>query len=194
MKLGYIRVSTIKQQDEGTSLTHQKTELMDAGVERIYEDTATGKNANRPGLTALMDAARPGDEILITRLDRLGRNTADMLSITQQWKDNDISLTVIEQGINTSGPTGTLVLTIMSSIAQFERTQILERTAAGRAAAIEQGKTWKRGTTWTPKQARKACRLVEEKHISKIAAGKIMGVSARTIGRMITAAHQQDNK
>lgn len=189
MKIGYIRVSTARQADSGTSLEHQRSVLTAAGAEQIFEDAGvSGKNTSRPELTTMQRTLREGDEVLITKLDRLGRNTLDLLSIAKDWKTRGITLTVIEQGISTNGAMGDLMLTLLGAIAEFERTQILERTAAGREAAKAAGKEVHRPRGWTDREAKRAKTLMEEKKLSALAAGKVLGVSPRTIGRMVARA------
>lgn len=191
MKIGYIRVSTARQADSGTSLEHQRSVLTAAGAEQIFEDAGvSGKNTSRPELTTMQRTLREGDEVLITKLDRLGRNTLDLLSIAKDWKTRGITLTVIEQGISTNGAMGDLMLTLLGAIAEFERTQILERTAAGREAAKAAGKEVHRPRGWTDREAKRAKTLMEEKKLSALAAGKVLGVSPRTIGRMLARAKE----
>lgn len=189
MKVGYIRVSTVRQAEDGTSLEHQRSVLTAAGAEQIFEDAGvSGKNTSRPELTTMQRTLRKGDEVLITKLDRLGRNTLDLLSIARDWKTRGITLTVVEQGISTTGAMGELMLTLLGAIAEFERTQILERTAAGREAAKAAGREVHRPRGWTDREARRAKTLIEEKKLSALAAGKVLGVSPRTIGRMVARA------
>lgn len=191
MKVGYIRVSTVRQAEDGTSLEHQRSVLTAAGAEQIFEDAGvSGKNTSRPELTTMQRTLRKGDEVLITKLDRLGRNTLDLLSIARDWKTRGITLTVVEQGISTTGAMGELMLTLLGAIAEFERTQILERTAAGREAAKAAGREVHRPRGWTDREARRAKTLIEEKKLSALAAGKVLGVSPRTIGRMLARAKE----
>jgi DNA invertase Pin-like site-specific DNA recombinase len=191
VKIGYVRVSTVRQADSGTSLEHQRSILTAAGAEQIFEDAGvSGKNTSRPELTSMQRTLREGDEVLITKLDRLGRNTLDLLSIAKEWKARGITLTVVEQGISTTGAMGELMLTLLGAIAEFERTQILERTAAGREAAKAAGKQVHRPRGWSDREAKKAQTLVKEKHLSVLAASKVLGVSARTVGRMLDRASE----
>ena len=191
MKIGYIRVSTVRQADSGTSLEHQRSALTAAGAEQIFEDAGvSGKNTSRPELITMQRTLRSGDEVLITKLDRLGRNTLDLLSIAKDWKSRGITLTVVEQGISTTGAMGELMLTLLGAIAEFERTQILERTAAGREAARAAGRQVHRPRGWTDREAKRAKTLIEEKKLSALAAGKVLGVSPRTIGRMLARAKE----
>ncbi len=135
--LGYARVSTNQQ-----SLEIQTTRLEAEGVraeDRIFTDKASGKNDKRDGLKALLARAEKGDTILITKLDRLGRNTADMINIIEQLNDKGVVVKFLDDGISTEGTMGMMVITILSAVAQAERARILERTNEGRSAAKEAG-------------------------------------------------------
>ncbi len=135
--LGYARVSTNQQ-----SLDLQIARLVAEGVradDRIFVDKASGKNDKREGLQTLLIRAEKGDTILITKLDRLGRNTADMISIVEKLNDKGVVIKFLDDGISTEGAMGMMVITILSAVAQAERTRILERTNEGRSAAKEAG-------------------------------------------------------
>ena len=193
MRLGYARVSTTRQAERGTSLEDQQRLLRDAGCERIYTDGGvSGATADRPQLQALRDAVRDGDEVYVTRLDRLGRSTADLLDIVGDWTRRHIALHVLEQGLDVSGPTGELMLTMMGALAQYERSLILERTAAGRAAAKAAGKSWGGSARrWTDRDARRAAGLVA-RGLTHADAARAMGTSRRTLLRMLDRAHELD--
>ncbi|WP_415911925.1 recombinase family protein [Neptuniibacter sp. QD37_11] len=134
--LGYARVSTNQQK-----LDHQIKVLIDQGVrkDRIFTDTASGKTDNREGLQKLLTRAEEGDVILVTKLDRLGRNTLDMVQIIQQLDTQGTSVHFLDDGIRTDGSMGKMVVTILSAVAQAERERILERTNEGRAEALAAG-------------------------------------------------------
>jgi DNA invertase Pin-like site-specific DNA recombinase len=135
-KLGYARVSTNQQK-----LDIQIKALKAQGVrkDRIFSDKASGKNTDRPGLQRLLDRAEDGDEVLVTKLDRLGRNTLDMITIVEELHSKEASVTFIDDKLTTAGDMGYMLITILSAVAQAERARILERTNEGREAAMEQG-------------------------------------------------------
>lgn len=189
MRIGYARVSTTRQAEHGTSLEDQRRTLEDAGCERIYADGGvSGATTDRPQLRALMDAVRDGDDVCITRLDRLGRSTADLLTIVQDWTQRGISLHVLDQGIDVSGPTGQLMLTLMGALAEYERSLILERTAAGRAAAHAAGRHWGGSVrSWSDRDARHAAEL-DARGLTHSDAARAMGTSRRTLLRMLDRA------
>jgi len=133
---GYARVSTSEQ-----SLEIQKQALKQAGVieSRIFSDKTTGSNLEREGLRSLMVKVEEGDAVLITKLDRLGRDTADMISLINYFDKIKVGVRFLDDGISTEGSTGKMVITILSAVAQAERQRILERTNEGRLEAKIKG-------------------------------------------------------
>lgn len=194
MLIGYVRVSTTRQADEGTSLETQTERLRAAGAERIIEDGGrSGATTDRPGLKELKAAVRPGDVVLVTKLDRLGRSTRDLLTLVEDWTNQEVTLRCVDQGIDFGGSSGRFMLTLLSAVAELERSMILERTAAGRAAAKAAGHSLGGGTRrWTDRDARRALELVQGHKLSTRQAAGAMGVSPRTLRRMLTRAHELD--
>jgi DNA invertase Pin-like site-specific DNA recombinase len=133
---GYARVSTSQQ-----SLDIQIKALKDAGIEshRIFKDKATGSNCERDGLQMLRLKVEAGDIILVKKLDRLGRDTADMVQLIKEFDAMNVSIRFIDDGISTEGAMGKMVVTILSAVAQAERQRILERTNEGRTEAKLKG-------------------------------------------------------
>lgn len=133
---GYARVSTNQQ-----SLDIQVNALLEAGVreDRICTDKATGKNTERDGLQMLKLKVESGDVILIKKLDRLGRNTADMIQLVEDFESMGVKLKFLDDGISTEGSMGRMVITILAAVAQAERERIMERTNEGREAAKAKG-------------------------------------------------------
>jgi DNA invertase Pin-like site-specific DNA recombinase len=133
---GYARVSTSQQ-----SLDIQVKALKDAGVKesRIFTDIATGSNAERSGLTLLRQKVEEHDVILVKKLDRLGRDTADMVQLVKEFDKAGVFLRFLDDSISTEGTMGTMVVTILTAVAQAERQRILERTNEGRIEAKSKG-------------------------------------------------------
>jgi DNA invertase Pin-like site-specific DNA recombinase len=133
---GYARVSTSQQ-----SLELQVKALKAAGVSpsRIFTDKATGSNTDRPGLHTLQIKVEEGDVILVTKLDRLGRDTADMIQIIKQFDAMGVYVRFLDDHISTEGTMGKMVVTILSAVATAERQRILERTNEGRIEAMAKG-------------------------------------------------------
>ena len=122
-RIGYSRISTADQ-----TVDSQKDALLKAGVDPIYSDIYTGTKASRPELDRLKDQLRAGDTIVITRLDRLGRSTKDLLNLVSDLQDKGVHLEVLEQSINTSTPEGKLFFTLVASFAEFERIHIQQKS------------------------------------------------------------------
>ena len=121
---GYAKVSTSDQ-----SLEIQKQALKKAGVieSRIFSDKTTGSNLEREGLKSLMVKVEEGDAVLITKLDRLGRDTADMISLINHFDKMNVGVRFLDDGINTEGAAGKMVVTILSAVARrIDRKQLLQ--------------------------------------------------------------------
>lgn len=133
---GYARVSTSQQ-----SLDIQVNALKDAGVKenRIFTDISSGSHAKRDGLTLLRLKVEESDVILVKKLDRLGRDTADMIQLIKEFDEIGVSVRFLDDGISTEGTMGKMVVTILSAVAQAERHRILERTNEGRLEAKSKG-------------------------------------------------------
>jgi len=133
---GYARVSTGQQ-----SLDLQVKTLKASGVKphRLFTDTESGSTMHRDGLQVLRHKVEEGDVILITKLDRLGRDTADMIQLIREFDELDVTVRFLDDGISTEGAMGKMVVTILSAVAQAERQRILERTNEGRLEAKAKG-------------------------------------------------------
>lgn len=133
---GYARVSTGQQ-----SLDIQVKALTEAGVKpsRIFTDKASGMGGERDGLKLLRIKVEEGDVVLVKKLDRLGRDTADMIALIKAFDEMGVSVRFLDDGISTEGATGKMVVTILSAVAQAERQRILERTNEGRLEAKARG-------------------------------------------------------
>ena len=133
---GYARVSTSQQ-----SLDIQLKALKEAGVlaNRIFTDKATGSHVKRDGLQLLRLKVEDGDVILVKKLDRLGRDTADMIQLIKEFDSLGVAVRFLDDGISTEGSMSKMVVTILSAVAQAERQRILERTNEGRIEAKSKG-------------------------------------------------------
>ena len=133
---GYARVSTRHQ-----SLDIQINALKEAGVQpnRVFTDVASGSHTSREGLQLLRLKVEEGDLILIKKLDRLGRDTADMIHLIKEFDALGVSIRFLDDGISTEGAMGKMVVTILTAVAQAERHRILERTNEGRIEAKAKG-------------------------------------------------------
>lgn len=144
MIYGYMRVSTTKKDEGGEfvqSFDLQRDALLEAGIQgkNIFEDRASGALASRPGLDALMAKIKPGDVIVVWKLDRLGRNAKNLLEIAENCRKMNVGIRSIQDGIDTSGKFGQFLLTILAAVAELERENISERVTAGMSAARRSG-------------------------------------------------------
>jgi DNA invertase Pin-like site-specific DNA recombinase len=136
MQVGYARVSTGEQ-----TLDLQLDALKGAGCERWFTETASGAKADRPGLAEALAYVRPGDTLVVWRLDRLGRSLQHLIQTLIALDTRGIGFKSLTESIDTTTPGGKLVFHIFGALAEFERDLIRERTTAGLAAARARGRT-----------------------------------------------------
>jgi DNA invertase Pin-like site-specific DNA recombinase len=148
--LGYARVSTLDQH-----LTGQLEALKAAGAETIYRGKISGARADRPQLAKLMASLKPGDVVLITKLDRLGRSTRELLDLIERIGKAGAAFRSLGDPLwDTSSSQGRLLSTLLAAIAEFERDLIRERTGEGRKRALANGVKFGRPAKLSPYQAR----------------------------------------
>lgn len=158
MLIGYARVSTDDQR-----LDNQRAVLTSVGCQRIYEEKISGTKRERPELTKLLDNLRDGDVLITTRLDRLARSTRDLLEIAEILNARGVGLrSLAEPWIDTTSPSGKMVLTVFAGIAEFERSLIVDRTRTGRLAAQKKGVRFGRPPKLSIEQIVIAKRLIDE--------------------------------
>ena len=155
MLIGYARVSTGDQ-----NLDLQKTALFRAECEQIFEDTASGKNARRPGLRRALRRLKPGDVLVVWKLDRLGRSMRHLVVLVEELRERGINFRSLTDSIDTSTPMGRFFFHVMGALAEMERELIVERTKAGLEAARAQGRIGGRRPKLTPEQWAQAGRLI----------------------------------
>lgn len=180
--IGYARVSTADQSTDG-----QLDALDAAGCERVFTDYASGKLARRPQLDALLDYARRGDVVVITKLDRLGRSLRDLLALVADLDDRGVDLKVLDQAIDTTGPAGKLTFAILGAVAEFERDLISERTKDGLAAARARGRKGGRRPALSPAKVDLARRLRDEGAHTMAEVAEMVGCSRATLYRVLDA-------
>lgn len=135
MKIGYARVSTSDQ-----NLNSQIDALRKAGCQKIFQDVASGAKSDRPGLEDLMKAIRPGDMLVICKLDRLGRSLQHLVSLASELIEQKIGLISLNDPVDTSTPQGRLSFNLFAALAEFEREIIRERTRIGLESARLRGR------------------------------------------------------
>jgi DNA invertase Pin-like site-specific DNA recombinase len=178
MHIGYARVST-----EDQNLDIQLQVLKQAGCKKLFQEKLSGSTRNRPELQRLLDQLREGDTITVTKLDRLARSTRDLLDIAETIRLAGAGLkSLSEPWADTTSPSGKMVLTVFSGMAEFEKELILERTSTGRHAAKKRGVRFGRPSSLNAEQARLAKRLLEEGKSAKEIA-KTFGVHKTTVYR-----------
>jgi DNA invertase Pin-like site-specific DNA recombinase len=158
VRVGYGRVSTRDQNPDG-----QRDALAAAGCDEIFTDQASGKLASRPELDkALLTAARAGDQLVITKLDRLGRSLEHLMALSTQLQTRGVDLVVLDQGIDTSTAIGRMFFQILGAIAEFEHALMSERTRDGLDAARARGRTGGQKPKLTPRQVKIAQDMYDE--------------------------------
>lgn len=135
MKIGYARVSTLEQNKD-----LQLDALKEAGCKKIFSDKASGAKADRPGLVDALKFARPGDSIVVWRLDRLGRSLKHLIEVVEDLEEKGIGFISLQEGFDTTTSGGKLIFQIFGALAEFEKNIIRERTKAGLEAARARGK------------------------------------------------------
>jgi len=180
MIFAYARVSS-PQQDEAL----QRDALEAAGVDRIYLDHASGATDSRPALDEMLGQLRPGDVVVIWRLDRLGRSLRHLIDLVAELEQRGVGLRSLTESIDTSTPGGKLVFHVFAALAEFEHDLIRERTQAGLAAARARGRVGGRPTVWTPEKLRtaRAMHVSGEHDVASIA--RILGVSRASVYRVL---------
>lgn len=136
MKIGYARTST---QEQIAGLEAQVRDLTEYGCTEVFKEHVSSV-AKRDELEKVLKFIRKGDSLCVTKLDRLARSTWDLLKIVDQIEKREATLTILDMNLDTGSPTGRLMLSLVGSIAQFERENMLSRQKAGIAAAKAQGK------------------------------------------------------
>lgn len=189
-KIGYARVST---DDQNRHL--QRDALAAAGCEIIYEDKASGKNAARPELDNCLKALRPGDTLVVWRLDRLGRSLADLVSVVTHLVDERrIGFLSLQEQIETNSASGKLVFHVFAALAEFERNLISERTKAGLEAARARGRLGGRKPKLQKKDIREIRALLKDGSIPVSDVARRYGVSRTTIYNHVGVVSVQNSR
>ncbi|MET3174666.1 UNVERIFIED_ORG: DNA invertase Pin-like site-specific DNA recombinase [Arthrobacter sp. UYCu721] len=179
--IGYARVSTA---DQNSDLQHAA--LKASGCRRIFTDHGvSGSSASRPELDKMLDHLRDGDEVVVWKLDRLGRNTRNLLALIDDLERRGVHFRSVTEGISTTGPMGRAMLTVMSAFAQLERDQLIERTRAGMAAAAEHGRKAGRREVNADHAKVKRARDLKAQGLTPADIGKIIGASRATVYRYL---------
>lgn len=171
MKIGYVRVSTEEQ-----NTARQEIMLRELGVDELFVDRASGKNADRPELNRMMNFVRRGDTVIVESISRFARNTRDLLDLVERLTEKQVEFVSRKEAIDTTTPTGKFMLTVFAAVAELEREYILQRQREGIAIAKQQGKYRGRPPKAYPNFERIAARW-QKGEITAVQAMKQLGMS-----------------
>lgn len=188
MKIGYARVSTT---DQTTNM--QRDALISYGVDpaNLYEDYASGAKNDRDGLTACLKALRAGDELVLYRIDRLGRTTHSMIVLLNDLAERGVSLKVLNgygEIFSSSGPAAKLITTVMLAIISYERDVLIERTKHGLQAARARGRMGGRKFSLTPSMLRRAQAAMRHRDTNVGDLCAELGITRNTLYRLVSPA------
>src|SRR3954454_4133382 len=157
MLIGSAPVSTLDQ-----TLALQQDALRAAGCEQLYTDTVSGSVTERPGLTQTLSHLRPGDTLVVWRLDRLGRSLPHLIETVSKLQQQGVGFRSLQEQIDTTTSGGKLVFHVFGALAEFERDLIRERTHAGLAAARARGRLFGRPRRLTLQQVKQLRSLAKD--------------------------------
>lgn len=178
--LGYARVSTAEQ-----DVALQVDALTAAGCAKVFVDVGSGAIAERPDLARLLEYARPGDTLVVWRLDRLGRSLRHLVDQLHHLEGRGIEFRSLTEQIDTSTPGGRLIFHVFASLAEFERDLIRERTNAGLASARARGRTGGRPRKLTPHQVAAAQHMLQTSGLTADTVAAAFGINRSTLYRAI---------
>ena len=183
MLIGYARVSTARQSE---SLDTQRDALLAVGCDptHFFSDTVSGSKWQRPGLQKALSYMRPGDTLVVTRLDRLGRSLRETVTTIADLAECDISVRVLEPALDTAKSTDKVVVNVMASLAEWERDLLIARTKEGVAHARSQGRVGGRPRALTDEQERQV-RALHAQGENITALSRSFNVSRQTIYRAL---------
>ncbi len=187
MLIGYARVSTTDQ-----TLNLQKDALEQAGCSNIFTDTISGAKTERVGLEQALAYVRPGDTLVVWRLDRLGRSLRHLIETITTLHDRGIGFKSITENIDTTTSGGKLVFHIFGALAEFEREIIRERTKAGLLAARARGRRGGRPKALKDKKIAMAQALYNDKKNSVAEICKTLNISRATLYRYVQKRERQE--
>ena len=188
MQIGYMRVS---KADGSQTLDLQRDALLAAGIEAdfIYEDLASGRRDDRPGLIACLKALRPGDTLVVWKLDRLGRDLRHLINTVHGLVERGVGFRVLTghgSSIDTTTASGKLIFGIFAALAEFERELISERTRAGLASARARGRKGGRKFTMTAAKVRLAQAGLTNRDTNVGELCKELGITRQTLYRFVS--------
>ncbi|MFI7221447.1 recombinase family protein [Micromonospora maritima] len=176
IRIGYARVST-----GGQKLERQLDALRAAGCRRIFSEKQSGKDADRPELTACLAFMAPGDTLVVPALDRLGRSLQDLIVTVTDLRGREVGFTSLYENLDTTTPGGRLVFHVFAALAEFIRELIVSGTREGLAAARARGRVGGRPTVINAELIRSARDLLPNPDASVASIARLLGVSPGTL-------------
>ena len=186
MLLGYARVSKVEGQDASPQVAALRT----AGCERLFQEAGSGGRWDRPELHRLLDQLRPGDVVVVWKLDRLSRSLKDLLLILERIEQAGAGFRSLTEAVDTTGPAGRMMMQMLGAFAEFERAMIRERTRAGLQAARAQGRHGGRRPKLTPVQRGEIVDMVLSGRKTAADVARLFGVHPATVSRLISRARR----
>ena len=186
---GYARVSTTDQNPDS-----QFDMLNAAGCDRIFTDYASGAKEHRPQLDLMLEMLREGDRVVVVRLDRLGRNVANLVALVNQFNAMGVQFASLTEQIDTTTPGGVLVFNVFGAMAQFERDLIRERTNAGLKAARARGRKGGRPARLTAGQVKEVRRKYDGGTMTVKEIADLYGVGKTTVYRALEKTKPQEHQ
>ncbi|MDD5969436.1 MAG: recombinase family protein [Anaerostipes sp.] len=180
MNVAYVRVSTIEQNE-----ARQVEAMKEHDIDKYFVEKVSAKDRNRPKLKEMLEFVREGDTIYIHDFSRLARSTKDLLEIVEELKEKKVNLVSNKENIDTSTPTGKLMLTMIGAIAEFERQNLLERQKEGIAIAKREGKYKGRKKVAVNDEFRELFEEYSVRRINKTQFAKALNISRPTLDRML---------
>lgn len=180
MEIGYARVSTGDQ-----DTTAQIRALEAAGVERVYQEQASGGRWDRPELHKVLDQLRQGDVLVVWKLDRLSRSLKDLLTIMERIEQRGAGFRSLTEAIDTTTPAGRMMMQMVGSFAEFERAMIRERTKAGLEQARSEGRVGGRKPKLSAQQVAEIRDAVQSGRRTAAECARLFGVHPATISRIL---------
>jgi DNA invertase Pin-like site-specific DNA recombinase len=180
LKYGYARISTVDQNPD-----MQKKALQKAGCESVFTDKRSGATIKRPALAQCRNKLKPGDTLIVWKLDRLARSLADLIEIMRELEERGVQFRSLTEEINTGTPGGKLTFHIFAALAEFERGLIIERTREGIKAARSRGVKFGRKPKLDAEQIKHARELLKAGKKSREQIAALFKVTRKTLHRAL---------
>lgn len=192
MKCAYARVSTRKQSRDGNGLDEQIAKLNAEGFDELVVEEFSASSTKRPKLDSLIQRLKSGDSLIVTKLDRIARSTAQGSALINDLLNRGVVVHILNMGRIDNTPTGKLITNILLAFAEYERDMIIERTQAGKEIARTKEGFRDGRPPIDPKRKEFAAHLILNQHYSYKQAERLTGLSVSTISRAVRAVRAKD--